>query len=162
MLHLIGWVSITSDWLSEWHKFCRPLKSIPLCTKWKLLQHPSRERGTKLLMQKADLPVTTKLYLKIAWAWLHFTIYMNKNFCKVYFFLRFSNLPVRSSKSTSSLPALFPPRILSGKFGKFVGTARRSGKLEPDEGCGALVGAGGFLKWKKPCHHFLNISHRKQ
>ena len=62
---------------------------------------------------------------------------------KVYFFfLRSSNLLVRSSKSTSSPPALFPPGILSGKFGKSVGTAGRSGKLGPDEGRGAL-GAGG-------------------
>ena len=72
------------------------------------------------------------------------TIFTKKNFCKVYFFffLRSSNLLVGSSKSTSSPPALFPPGILSGKFGKSVGTAGRSGKLGPDEGRGAL-GAGG-------------------
>ena len=70
---------------------------------------------------------------------LHFTTFMNKNFCKVYFFfLRSSNLLIRSTKSTSSPPALFPPGILSGKFGKSVGTAGRSGKLGPDEGRGAL------------------------
>ena len=59
------------------------------------------------------------------------------------FFLRSSNLLVRLSKSTSSLPALLPSGILSGKFGKSVGTAGRSGKLGPDEGRGAL-GAGGW------------------
>ena len=71
------------------------------------------------------------------------TIFTKKNFCKVYFFfLRSSNLLVGSSKSTSSPPALFPPGILSGKFGKSVGTAGRSGKLGPDEGRGTL-GVGG-------------------
>lgn len=68
---------------------------------------------------------------------------INRSSCTVYFFfLRSSNLLVRSSKSTSSPPALFPPGILSGKFGKSVGTAGRSGKLGPDEERGAL-GAGG-------------------
>ena len=71
---------------------------------------------------------------------------------KVYFFfLRSSNLLVRSSKSTSSPPALFPPGILSGKFGKSVGTAGRSGKLGPDEGRGAL-GAGGWWGAEKRGH----------
>ena len=59
-----------------------------------------------------------------------------------FFFLRSSNLLVRSSKSTSSPPALFPPGTLSGKFGKSVGTAGRSGKLGPDDGRGALGAAG--------------------
>ena len=59
-----------------------------------------------------------------------------------FFFLRSSNLLVRSSKSTSSPPALFPPGTLSGKDGRSVGTAGRSGKLGPEEGRGALGGAG--------------------
>ena len=50
--------------------------------------------------------------------------------------------PSRIIKVYLSSPALFPPGILSGKFGKSVGTAGRSGKLGPDEGRGAL-GAGG-------------------
>ena len=70
------------------------------------------------------------------------------------FFLRSSNLLVRLSKSTSSLPALLPSGILSGKFGKSVGTAGRSGKLGPDEGCGAL-GAGGWWGAEKRGHEWV-------
>ena len=65
-----------------------------------------------------------------------------KNLAGYFFFLRSSNLLVRSSKSTSSPPALFPPGTLSGRLGKSVGTAGRSGKLGPDEGRGALGGGG--------------------
>lgn len=62
-----------------------------------------------------------------------------------FFFLRSSNLLVRSSKSTSSPPALFAPGTLSGRFGRSVGTAGRSGKLGPVEGRGAeALGAAGF------------------
>ena len=146
ILHLTGWVD-DINFVDQ----SNGRKRI-LYTKWKLLQHPSRESGIKLLIQTADLPVTTKLYLKTAWAWLHFTTFMNKNFCKVYFFfLRSSNLLVRSSKSTSSLPALLPSGILSGRFGKSLGTAGWSGKLGPDEGRGAL-GAGGWWGAEKRGH----------
>lgn len=54
---------------------------------------------------------------------------------------------MRSSKSTSSPPALFAPGKLSGMFGRSVGTDGRSGKLGPFDERGAgvgAVGAGGF------------------
>ena len=62
---------------------------------------------------------------------------------------------MRSSKSTSSPPALFAPGKLSGMFGRSVGTDGRSGKLGPFDERGAgvgAVGAEGFcgprIKWE--------------
>ena len=79
-------------------------------------------------------------------------------------FLRSSNLLVRSSKSTSSPPALFPPGTLSGKLGRSVGTVGRSGKLGPDEGRGAL-GAGGWCgadrTKQNKTHNHIKIRHNK-
>ena len=78
--------------------------------------------------------------------------------------MRSSNLLVRSSKSTSSPPALFPPGTLSGKLGRSVGTVGRSGKLGPDEGRGAL-GAGGWCgadrTKQNKTHNHIKIIHNK-
>ena len=70
---------------------------------------------------------------------------------------------MRSSKSTSSPPALFTPGTLSGKLGRSVGTVGRTGKLSPDDGRGAgalgggSVGLGPRTDKKTPRWHLLGM-----
>ena len=68
--------------------------------------------------------------------------------------LKIFESPSRIIKVYIFTASTVPPGILSGKFGKSVGTAGRSGKLGPDEGRGAL-GAGGWWGAEKRGHEWV-------